>query len=424
MVSRFVGAQPGIDRHVNADLHLLPNGLTIAADPIPDAETVALGLYAKVGSRSEPERLTGLAHLVEHMVFKGAGGRDTRALAEAIEDVGGSLNAWTARDQTVFHGRALARDLPLLAELISDLVRAPHFKEEHLEREKQVILSELGECVDSPDDLVHDHLFEAAFADQAIGRPVLGTETSVHAIARTDCFDWLREQLVPSRLILAASGKVDPEALLLLCERLLGDMETRPEPQVRPASFTGGIRNDRRSFEQAHWCLAFEGVPAGDEQMPALSMFVQALGGGTSSRLFQELREERGLAYSVYAWAQGFADVGIVGIGCAAEQPRAAESVQLAREVLARTAAGLTDAELQRARAQMEAGLVMGLETAQGRADQLARSIEVFGRILSPGELLEQIRAVTLSDARAAGQRLLEGPVAMASVGARLALAA
>src|SRR5690242_5406956 len=164
-------------------MQVLANGLTIAADPLEGAESVAVGLYAKVGSRSEPEPLSGLAHLVEHMVFKGAGGRDTRALAEVVEDVGGSLNAWTARDQTVFHGRALARDLSLVTELIADLVRAPHFDEEHLAREKQVILSELGESVDSPDDLVHDHLFEAAFKGQAIGRPVLGSEKTVRAAA-------------------------------------------------------------------------------------------------------------------------------------------------------------------------------------------------------------------------------------------------
>ena len=409
---------------MSADLHVLANGITVAADQLPGAESVAIGLYARVGSRSEPERLGGLAHLVEHMVFKGAGGRDTRALAEAIEDVGGSLNAWTARDQTVFHGRVLARDLPLAAELIADLVRAPHFDGEHLTREKQVILSELGECVDSPDDLVHDHLFEAAFPGQSIGRSVLGTEASVRAIGRQDCFDWIERQFVPSRLILAASGKVDPEALLRLGERLLGDIEPRPEPEIDCATFTGGARNDPRSFEQAHWCLAFEGLPAADERIPALSLFVQALGGGTSSRLFQDLREERGLAYSIYAWSQAFADAGLVGIGCAAERARAAESVQLARQVLAETADGLNETELQRARAQIEAGMLMALETAQGRADHMARSIEVFGRIVPLDELLGQIRAVSVADARTAGQAMLEGPVAMASVGARLALAA
>jgi predicted Zn-dependent peptidase len=267
-------------------------------------------------------------------------------------------------------------------------------------------------------------LFEAAFEEQAIGRPVLGREETVRAATRQDCFDWLQQQFLPSRLVLAASGKVEPSEVLKLAERLFGDMERREEPAIEPARFTGGVRNDRRSFEQAHWCLAFPGLPAADERLPALTLFVQALGGGTSSRLFQELREERGLAYSIYAWNQAFADTGLVGIGCAAERPRAAESVQLAREVLAATAENLTDAELSRARAQMEAGLLMSQETAQGRSDHMARSIEVFGRILRLEELLGQIRAVTVAEARAAGQALLDGPVAVASVGAKLALAA
>jgi predicted Zn-dependent peptidase len=404
--------------------HVLPNGLTVAADPLSGAETVAVGLYAAVGSRSEPLRLGGLAHLVEHMVFKGAGGRDTRALAEAIEDVGGSLNAWTARDQTAFHGRALARDLPLVTELIADLVRAPHFDEEHLAREKQVILSELGECLDAPDDLVHDHLFQAAFEEQAIGRPVLGSEASVSAATREDCIAWIEREFVPSRLVLAASGKIDPEQLMGLAERLFGDMEPRELPPIEPARFTGGVRNDRRSFEQAHWCLAFEGLPAANPRNPALALFVQAFGGGTSSRLFQELREERGLAYSIYAWSQAFADTGLVGIGCAAERRQAAQSVELARALLEATAEGLTEAELDRARAQSEAGLLMGLESAQGRADHLARSIEVFGRVVPLEELLGQLRAVSLEQARAAGAAMLKGPVAVASVGAKLALAA
>jgi predicted Zn-dependent peptidase len=409
---------------MSGEMHVLANGLTVAVDPLAGAESVAVGLYASVGSRSEPERLSGLAHLVEHMVFKGAGGRHTRALAEVIEDVGGSLNAWTARDQTVFHGRSLGRDLELLTELLADLVRNPHFDEEHLEREKQVILSELGECVDSPDDLVHDHLFEAAFDGQAMGRPVLGNEQAVRSAKRDDCFAWLQEQFVPGRLVLAASGKVDAGAVLKLAERLFGDMEPCAAPDVERARFTGGVRNDRRSFEQAHWCLAFEGLAAAHASNPALALFVQALGGGTSSRLFQELREERGLAYSIYAWNQSFTDTGLIGIGCAADRPQATESVRLARETLAATAEGLSETELKRSRAQAEAGLLMSLETVQGRADHMARSIEVFGRVLAVDELLEQIRGVTVEQARAAGRRLLEGPVAAASVGTKLAHAA
>ena len=405
-------------------MHVLPNGMTVAADPLPGAESVALGVYAMVGSRSEPEHLNGLAHVVEHMVFKGAGARDTRQIAEAIEDVGGIINAWTARDQTVFYGRTLGKDAPLLAELIADFLRAPHLHDEHLEREKLVILSELGEVVDSPDDLVHDHLFEASFDNQPLGRSVLGREETLSAITADDCRAWLRDELVPSRLILSASGKVEPDAVLKLAERLFGDMENWPGVPIGRAEFTGGVRNDRREFEQAHWCLGLPGFAASDPRLPALSIFVQAIGGGMSSRLFQELREDRGLAYSVSAWQQAYGDTGIVGLSCAADRNRAVESMHVARAVVADAVETLSDVEVQRARAQLEAGLLMSLESVQGRADHLARSVEVFGRIVSLDELLDKIQGVDAAEARAAGAALLDGRAAVASVGAQLALAA
>jgi predicted Zn-dependent peptidase len=409
---------------MTGELHRLGNGIAVAVDALPGAESAAVGLYAMVGSRSEPEHLSGLAHLVEHMVFKGAGKRDTRVLAEAIEDVGGAMNAWTARDQTVFYGRTLGKDAALLTELIADLVRAPHIGEDHLEREKLVILSELGEVVDSPDDLVHDHLYEAAFEGQPLGRSVLGRAETLEAATRDDCLNWIRDELVPRRLILSASGKVDPDQILKLAEKLFGDMEPWPGVPIGAAEFTGGVRNDRRQFEQAHWCLGLPGLAASDPRVPALSIFVQALGGGMSSRLFQELREERGLAYSVGAWQQAYADTGVVAISCAADRSRAVESMNLARSVLADAVESLDEAEVGRARAQLEAGLLMGLETPQGRADTMARSIEVFGRILPVDELLGQIRAVDAAAARAAGAALLDGRAAVASVGAQLALAA
>lgn len=409
---------------MTAAMHRLANGLTVAVDPLPGAESVAMGLYAMVGSRSEPEACSGLAHLVEHMVFKGAGSRGTRELAEAIEDVGGYMNAWTSRDQTTFHGRVLARDTALLAELIADLVRAPHMDDAHLVREKDVILSEIGETVDSPDDLVNDHLFEAAFMGQPLGRSILGREESLQHISRDDCLGWMAGELVPSRLILSASGKVEPDEILRVAERLFGDMEDSSGTPIGSAEFTGGLRNDRREFEQAHWCLGLPGLPASDPRMSALAVFVQALGGGTSSRLFQELREERGLAYSIGAWSQAFADTGIVAIGCAADRNRAVESMNLAREVLNDTIETLTEAEVRRAKAQMEAGVLMALETAQGRADQMARSIEVFGRILTLDEMLGDLRAVDVDAARTVGASLLDGRTAIASVGARLAAVA
>ncbi|MFL6729889.1 MAG: M16 family metallopeptidase [Sphingomicrobium sp.] len=408
---------------MSGELHRLANGLTVAVDPMAQAESVAVGLYAQVGSRSEPDHLSGLAHRVEPMVFKGAGSRDPRALAEAIEDVGGAINAWTARDQTVFYGRTLAKDAELLCELLTDMVRAPHLAD--LEREKVVILSELGEVVDSPDDLVHEHLFEAAFEGQPLGRSILGRAETLNAITRDDCLQWIEGELVPSRLILSASGKVDPDQILRCAERLLGDIEDWPGVPIGRAEFTGGVRNDRREFEQAHWCLALPGMAAADPRLPALSVFVQALGGGMSSRLFQELREERGLAYSVGAWSQAYADTGLVALSCAADRSRAVESMHLARQILAEAVETLREDEVTRARAQLEAGLLMAMESPQGRADHMARSIEVFGRIVGPQEVLERLRAVDARAARAAGSATLaDGRAAIASVGAQLALAA
>ena len=405
-------------------MHRLGNGLTVAVDPLPGAESVSLGLYAMVGSRSEPENCSGLAHLVEHMVFKGAGKRNTRELAEAIEDVGGFMNAWTSRDQTTFHARTLAPDVGLALELIADLVRAPTLDEAELEREKLVILSELGECLDAPDDLIHDRLFEAAFGEQPLARPVLGNEPSIVGLTRQDCVSWLSEQYRPERLVIAAAGKVDPVHILHLAEALFGDFGSSTLSSIAPASFLGGTRSDRRSAEQTHLALAFPGLPASDDQAPALSLFAQAVGGGMSSRLFQELREERGLAYSIYAWTQGFADTGLFGVNLAADRGRATEALNLALETVERAAEELGEAELNRARAQVEAGILMALETPQGRADAMARSIEIFGRIMTADEMLAELRAVTPEAARGAGAAMLAGPRAIASIGGKLALAA
>ena len=407
-----------------AELTRLANGLTVAIDPMPGAESAAIGLHAFVGSRSEAIGKGGLAHLVEHMVFKGARGRDARAIAEAIEDVGGSLNAWTSRDQTLFHARTLAADVGLGLELIADLVRAPKLDPAELEREKLVILSELGECLDAPDDLIHDRLFEAAFGDQPLARPVLGNEASIAGLTRSDCVDWLEHQYRPERLVISAAGRVDPGHVLLLAEALFGDLETRQAPPIEAAQFIGGIRSDRRSAEQTHLALAYRGLPASSDAAPALSLFAQAVGGGMSSRLFQELREERGLAYSIYAWTQGYADTGLFAVNLAADKARATEALNLASDVVERSASELTEAELNRARAQVEAGILMALETPQGRADAMARSIEIFGRIMTADEVLAELRAVDLGAARAAGSAMLEGPRAIASIGGKLALAA
>lgn len=406
---------------MTARLHRLPNGITVAVEPMPGVETLAVGLYADVGSRSEPEGLSGLAHMVEHMVFKGAGSRDARAIAEAIEDKGGSINAWTARDHTVFHTRMLADDLGLGLELIADLVRAPHFHAEELEREKDVVLAELGEARDTPDDIIFDHLSSASYAGQPLGLPVLGDEASIAAIDTAALSHWISEQYRPDRLVIAAAGKVDENKLLEIVERRFGDIPTTNIVTPEPAIFTSGTRHDRRRFDQLHLAFAYRAPAYADPDLHAMALFTSAAGGGMSSRLFQELREERGLAYSIYAWAQPFADTGMFGVYCAAQQNKGAEAFALARDVLARAAETLNEAELDRAKAQAKAGLLMGLESVATRCDHLARQIQIHGRIVPPSESVALIDAVTVAEARRAAQTALSGPMAVASVGGKLA---
>ena len=409
---------------MSARLHKLPNGLTIAVEPMAGVETLAVGLYADAGSRSEPAGLGGLAHMVEHMVFKGAGSRGAKAIAETIEDAGGALNAWTARDHTVFQARLLAGDLALGMDIIADLVRDPHLDAEELEREKGVVLAELGEARDAPDDIIFDHLHATAYAGQRLGDPVLGSEPSIAGIDRQALQAWLATQYRPSGLLIAAAGKVDEDVLLKLVEARYGDMAPGAPPAWAPAHFSGGAHHDRRRFDQTHLALAHPGLGHDDDNVHALALYGSAAGGGMSSRLFQQLREERGLAYSIYAWTQPFAETGLFGVYCAAARPQAAQAFALARQVLAETAETLTEAELARAKAQAKAGLLMGLEAVGSRCDHLARQIQVKGRIVPPAETVAMIDAVTLAQARAAGQAALSGGEAVATVGGKLAKAA
>ncbi len=405
---------------MSARLHRLANGLTVAIDPMP-VETLAVGLYADVGSRSEPAHLTGLAHMVEHMVFKGAGERDARAIAEAAEDVGGQMNAWTSRDTTVFHARLLPDDLALGVDLIADLVRSPHFSAEELEREKSVVLAELGEAKDTPDDIVFDHLAAASYPGQTYGRPVLGDETTIAAIDVEALRRWLDEQYRPSGLILAASGKIDEDELLRLAEARFGDLAPGQAPTYEPARFGSGVVTDARRFDQVHIAFAHPGVDQRHDDIYALNLFASAAGGGMSSRLFQEVREERGLAYSIYAWSQAAADTGQLGVYLAAAKAEAPRAFALARDVMARTAENMSETELARAKAQSRAGLLMGLESVQSRCDHLARQIQVQGRVVPVAETVAQIEAVDLAAARRAGAEAIGGGIATASVGGKLA---
>ena len=407
-------------------MHLtsLANGLRVASRPMQSVETIAVGLYAATGSRFEPAGKNGLAHLFEHMVFKGAGGRSAREISELVEDVGGDLNASTDREITGFYASLLAPDLALGVGLLADLIRRPHFDAAHLVLEKNVVLQELAEARDTAGDIVFDHLQEAAFPGQPLGLSVLGSAASLSAIGVDDLHHWAGEQFSASNLVLVAAGKLDHERLVELAEKAFGDMPAGPRPVASPARFVGGHRYERRRGVQAHLAIAMAAPAWGDADSYAAQLFADVAGGGSSSHLFQRLREEQGLAYSVSAAAMPFADAGLFYAYAAVDRGDA-ERVRLEIEqILADCAASLSQRDLERARAMAKAGMMMSLESCWGQAYYVATRLLREGELIEPGLIVERLDAITLDQVRSIGERMLSGPRAVSSVGAKLALAA
>jgi predicted Zn-dependent peptidase len=385
---------------------------------MPGLETAAVAISTDAGSRHEPAALSGLAHLFEHMVFKGTHRRSARAIAEEMEDVGGQLNAWTSRDTTMFHARVLARDLGLAVDLIADLVTGARFDEGDIAREKDVVLQELAEARDTPDDIVFDHLQAAAFPAQGIGRSILGEEDSLARISRDDLTAWAAAHYAPQRLVLVAAGKVDHDALCRMGEAAFAGAATAADaPAADALRFQPGLHHDGRRIEQAQLTAGWAAPGHHDAAQDAALLFALAAGGGMSSRLFQQVREERGLAYAVSAAVQPYADGGLLSVHAATHPRQAAAARALIDQVLHAAAAGLERAELERARAQAQAGLLMAIEGPQGAADYLARSLVVHGRIVPPAEIVARIDAVDVDAARAAGAAMLATPPARAEIG-------
>lgn len=402
----------------------LANGLRVASRPMRSVETIAVGLYAATGSRNERPDINGVAHLFEHMVFKGAGGRSARQISELVEDAGGDLNASTDRELTAFYVSLLAADLELGVRLLADLIQRPHFEPAHLELEKKVVLQELAEAQDTASDIVFDLLQEAAFAGQPLGRSVLGDEQSIRNVQVDDLQAWLESQYAPSSLVLVAAGKLSHDRLVDLAESAFGAMKAKPKPQRAPAAFTGGGRFGRRKGPQAHIALAMGAPEWGARDAYASQLFADVVGVGASSRLFQQLREEQGLAYSVAAGAQNYADAGLFWCYVASDRADAGLVHREIERVLAEAAVNLEQRDLERARALSKAGMMMSLESCWGQASYLATRLLRDGELVEPADIVARLDRVTLDEVRAVGTSMLAGPRALASVGAKLALAA
>ena len=406
-------------------VHTLANGVRVVADPVPGFQTLALSVVAGRGARAEDQDTNGWSHLLEHMVFKGAGARSARDIVEAIEARGGGINAATGYERTSFQVRSLAGGLKLGVEVLADLVLRPTLDDGDLRREISVIAQEIAEAADTPDDLVFELAQSTAFAGQPLGRPVLGTEAAIASADPVVLEAWRARLYAPDRLVVSAAGAVDETELLDLAADLFGAAVTCDAETIPPAAFTDGRAAEARRLEQAHLVFYLPGVAATDSDYFASRLFAECLGGGMSSRLFQEARERLGLAYAIDAFAESYDDAGLVGVyaGCAAKD--AGPLADLVAAQFHALSAGPTEAELERAKAQLKASLFMARESLAVRAEQAAAQLLVFGRLLTPDETAAAIDAVTLENLRQVGHRILAREVsAPAVLGPRAALGA
>ena len=415
-----------------ATVHTLSNGATLICDAVAGYETLAVSVVAGRGARWENEAQSGWSHLLEHMVFKGAGARSARELVEAIESQGGQLNAATGHERTSFQVRALSGGLPLALEIVADLVQHPTLDEGDLAREKHVVHQEIAEAADTPDDQVFEGAQGAAFAGQPLGRPILGTAGSLAPATPAALEAWRAALYAPERLVVSVAGAVDEDEFLHLAERHFAAAAPSAMPEAPPATFEGGVVAESRKLEQAHLVFLLPAPGVTDPDHWTLRLFTELLGGGMSSRLFQEARERLGLAYAIDAYVDAYADVGVLGVyaGCAAKDAGALAQV-VATEIRA-LAAHAEPAELARGKAQLKASLFMGRESLLARSEQAAAQQLALGRLLLTSEIAAAIDAVTPENMARLGARLLApgrhavsalGPKTAAKAGSRFGAA-
>ncbi|MEO0682220.1 MAG: pitrilysin family protein, partial [Pseudomonadota bacterium] len=387
----------------------LPNGLRVATEDMPGLGSAALGVWIGAGGRHEAEGENGVAHFLEHMAFKGTARRSALDIAVEIENVGGYLNAYTSREATAYYARVLSEDAPLALDLLADILTAPRFAAEDIVSERGVILQEIGQSLDTPDDIVFDWLQEAAYPGQAFGRSILGAAEGVKALGETDLRRFIGAHYAPERMVVAAAGAVDHEKILRQAETLFGHLTRRDAPALAPASFRGGEHRAEKPLEQAHFTLALEAPNWHADDLHAGQVFATLLGGGMSSRLFQEAREVRGLCYSIFAQASAHEDTGLLTVYAGTGADEIKGLAELVADEIARAASAATEEETARARAQLRAGLMMGLESPFGRCERLARQLLIWGRAAPAEETSARIEAVDAAAARAAGQRMAGG---------------
>ncbi len=393
---------------MNVEISRLSNGLTIVTDPMPQLESAAVGVWVNAGARNETRALMGVSHMLEHMAFKGTETRSARDIAVEIEAVGGFLNAYTSREQTAFHARVLRADVPLALDILADILTRPTFEQSELERERQVVLQEIGQARDTPDDIIFDHLQATIYPGQPMGWPILGDDDTVAQFTRAHLSTYMQANYLAGGMTLVASGAVTHAQIVRLAEEKFSALRPGETPAPSAARWVGGDMRQSDSLEQAHLTFAFPGLAQTDPNIYAAQVYVTALGGGMSSRLFQEVREKRGLCYSIYAFAHSANDSGLVGVYTGTGEAEAGQIAPVVAGEMASLAEGATEVEVARAKAQLKSGLLMGLERPSTRAEQIAGQMFSYGRVLGVEELTARLDEVDAAAVRRFGTMLMQ----------------
>lgn len=396
----------------------LDNGLRIITDTVPEMETVAVGVWADVGTRHEDLAHNGVAHMVEHMMFNGTPTRTARQIAESIEDVGGQINAYTSREITAYYVHLLKHDLPMAMDILSDILQRPTFPDAELEKERGVILQEIGMTNDTPDDVVFDHYQETAYPDQALGAPILGRAEIIEGMKKETLYDYVHRFYTPEKLVLSAAGNVDHETFVHMARTMFSDLPPITKQNYSPALYKGGEVRIEKDLEQSHIVLGFQGIGREDPDYFSAIMLGTVLGGGMSSRLFQEVREKRGLVYSIYSSHSSYHDDGQFEIYAGTGPENLDQLVPVTcDEIVKMIQEPVAEAELNRAKAQIKAGILMSRESMLSRANRQAKYLINHGHAPDIEKVISQVDSVTVYSIQKTAQKIFTTRPTLAALG-------
>ncbi|WP_314586202.1 pitrilysin family protein [Paenibacillus terrigena] len=396
----------------------LSNGLRVVMEQIPTFRSVSFGIWVRTGSRNEQVASNGISHFIEHMLFKGTDRYTAKEIAETFDAIGGNVNAFTSKEYTCYYAKVLDEHLPIAVDVLADMFFASKFDTEDMDKEKNVILEEIAMYDDTPDDMVHDSVSRAALGDHPLSYSILGTEERLRAMTSDDLRQYMQEHYTIENTVISVAGNINDQTLTLL-EKHFGHFTVHgKEQQLEAPNFDGQVIYHKKKTEQNHICLSMPGCSSSDPRLYGMVILNNAIGGGMSSRLFQEIREKRGLAYSVYSYHSSYVDTGLFTIYAGTAPKQTKEVLDLTMEVMNEVVAqGLTESEFSKGKEQLKGSLILSLESTSSRMNRLGKNELMLGRHFTLDEMIERIEAVTFQDIESLLHQMVAVPFAVAMVG-------